>query len=295
MPQIYKIAVLADIHGNLPGFETVLRDLKCHEPLDAILVAGDFIGGPGQQTILDRLMELNAVTIQGNNEQGIVRLFYGSAPKYFSTTRQFTLLRWVRDNLNPKQLEYLCGIPEQRRFVLPGSDPILIVHGSPRKVDENVLPNRECHPQLFYEPVMLNEVLQGVIEPVIVFGHSHLPWQASVDGKLAMNPGAVSFPENGFIGSQYAILYWDGGQWNPQFHQVTYDLDRLKADYQESGFLDVSPLARVILQSILTGKEYFGVYLAHLRHIARAWGYNDLPYFPDAVWAEAEKTFPWII
>ena len=83
------------------------------------------------------------------------------------------------------------------------------------------------------------------------------------------NPGGVNFPENDYIGAQYAILHWDSTQWVPTFHQVPYDLERLKRDYQKSGLLSVSPLARVMLQSILTGKDYLPVYFAYVNCVAK--------------------------
>ncbi len=178
-------------------------------------------------------------------------------------------------------------------MALPGCDPIRMVHGSPRKVSELVLPNRECHPNLFYNPVLLADVIDLAPEPVIVFGHTHLQWQANLHGKLAINPGAVSFPEDNYLGAQYALLDWDGVQWQPAFRRVPYDLEQIQRDYQESGFLAVSPLARVILQSILTGREYFPVYFNHVHRVSAELGFPDPPFYPDEVWDLAEATFPW--
>jgi hypothetical protein len=48
---IYRLAVLADIHGNLPAFEAVIEALKSDEPLDGILGAStlyDLVGEPSQ-------------------------------------------------------------------------------------------------------------------------------------------------------------------------------------------------------------------------------------------------------
>lgn len=299
--ETYRIAVLSDIHGNLPAFEAVLRSLQQHAPLDAILVAGDIVGGPGQQVILQKLIDLNAVMIQGNGEQRIAQIAASSAAMAgtqdtFGTARQSALTRWVYSHLSPVLRDFLCALPEQRTFTMGGSHVVRMVHGSPRSVGELVLPNRECHPNLYYKPVMLEEVIGLVSEPVLLFGHTHLPWQARIDGKLALNPGAVSFPENGFIGAQYAILEWDGQQWLPAFYQLSYDLEKLKADYQQSGFLACSPLARIILNSILSGKDYLPVYFDHVCQIARTCGWenqaNDL-FYPDDIWDEAQQTFPW--
>jgi len=85
---------MADIHGNLPGFEAVVADLQQHQPLDGFLVAGDIVGGPGQEAILQRLMALHAVIAHGNGEVGALQVADGSAPAYVFATRQFSLVRW---------------------------------------------------------------------------------------------------------------------------------------------------------------------------------------------------------
>ena len=140
---------------------------------------------------------------------------------------------------------------------------------------------------------MLAEVIGLVSEPVIVFGHTHLQWQARSGGKLAFNPGALNFPEDDTIGAQYALLDWDGYQWSPSFHQAPYDLRRLKRDYEQSGFLSVSPLARVVLQSVFTGVDYYPVFFRHARKLANENGYVNFQYYPDEIWDQAERTFPW--
>jgi predicted phosphodiesterase len=106
----YHLAVLADIHGNLPAFEAVMLDLESRSPLDAILVVGDIVGGPGQQTILQRLIDRDAVMVQGNGEQGIARLASGTAPGYISAAHQFSLMRWVYEHLSPEQVSYLRDV-----------------------------------------------------------------------------------------------------------------------------------------------------------------------------------------
>lgn len=276
-------------------FHACARQHK-YKPLDGILVAGDVVGGPGQQTILDQLIKRGAVMIQGNGDSRVVRMLTGAAPDYFATAHQFAMPRWVVEHLSMEQRDYVCQLPEQLVFQLPGADPIHIFHGSPRHVNELMLPNRECHPNLYYDFVPLQELIGLVAEPVAIFGHTHLQWQARLEGKLAFNPGAINFPEDDYIGAQYATLDWDGVQWQPTFHRVPYDLRRLRADYQESGFLATGPLARVILASVLAGKDFLPVYFGHVWQVAETFGEPDVicdPYIPDEIWDQAERTFLW--
>ncbi len=79
MPRVYRLAVLADIHGNLPAFQAVMADLKRFAYLDGYLVAGDVLGGPGQEAILQHLMALHAVVAHGNGEVGALEMVDGLA------------------------------------------------------------------------------------------------------------------------------------------------------------------------------------------------------------------------
>lgn len=151
----YRLAVFADIHGNVPALEAVLEDLAHYGPLDGYLVAGDMLGGPGQQAVLERLVALGAVMIQGNGEQRVAQMIAGTAPSRFYTSRQAVSTRWFYEHLTPDLHKLVSALPEQRTFSLHGIDNICIVHGSPRQINELVLPRADFHPNHFYEPVVL--------------------------------------------------------------------------------------------------------------------------------------------
>jgi predicted phosphodiesterase len=294
----YRLALLADIHGNLAALEAVLNDIHPYEPLDGILILGDIVCGPDQQAVLRRLVELNAVMIQGNNELALARMAAGTAPNYVYTSKQFALRRWAMNHLEPGELDLVRDLPEQRVFHLPGADPIRMVHGSPRDVNELVLP--PCQEKYFYKfqwytqekrPAPMEEIFALADEPVTVFGHTHLPWFDRRDGRLGMNPGAVNYPENGFIGAQYALLTWDGYHWQPEFHAVPYDLEAVRRSNEESGFLAASALARIFLKELLSGKDIMPDLFALADRLSEEAGCADLPYIRDDIWDEAVKSF----
>ena len=182
----YRLAVFADIHGNVPALDAVLEDLANRGPFDGYLVAGDILGGPGQQAVLERLVGLGTVMIQGNGEQREAKMIAGTAPARFYTSLQAASTRWFHEHLTLDLQKLVCVLPEQTTFCLPGTDIIRMVHGSPRRVNELVLPAANYHPNHFYEPVLLYDVITLIPEPVMICGHTHLPWYARVDGKLAL-------------------------------------------------------------------------------------------------------------
>ncbi len=285
MPPTYRLAVMADIHGNLPGFEAVMADLQAHQPLDGILVAGDVVGGPGQEVILQRLIELEAVMVQGNGEELLLSVADGSAPDYIYIAQQFALIRWVCTHLSPQSLAFLRAVPLQRVVNLPGADPISIMHRSNQESLE--LANLQGVKEL------TDEMLALAPEPVVVFGHTHRPCQERRGNRLVLNPGAVMFPENGYVGSQYALLNWDGKLWTAEFHSLPYDLNELRQSYEESGFLDTGPLARIYLEDAFSGIDTLHAFANHCRKLAQAAGTAGLPYFQDKVWQRAAETFSW--
>jgi len=99
MSPAYRLAVMADIYGNLPAFKAVMADLRQYTPLDGFLVAGDIVGGPGQEAILQRLMALKIVVAHGNGEVSALQVADGHALDYVYTAQQFSLLRWVVEPL----------------------------------------------------------------------------------------------------------------------------------------------------------------------------------------------------
>ncbi len=298
MPNHYRIAVLADIHGNMQALEAVLADLENDNPLDGILVAGDIIAGPGQQQVLQQLLELNAVMIQGNNEQRIARMATGTVPSYYYTAKQFSLMRWVYEHLDPDQRTLICNLPEQTVFRLPGADAIRMAHGSPRNVSEGVAPE-SCYPALqklfkIYpkpSPNLMNEIFALVEEPVLILGHVHLPWCEKRDGRFVMNPGALDVPYDGWVGAQYAMLHWDGCQWTPEFRAVRYDMEAFKHANQASGILSSGLLARIFMEEAVQGRDISTDFFLLANHIAAEAGYDSLSYYPDEVWEQAEREF----
>ena len=298
MPLTYTIAVIADIHGNLPALDAILTDLAKDQPLDGILAAGDLIVGPGQQQVLHRLVKLGAVMIQGNNEQRIARMEAGTIPPYFYTARQFSLTRWAYEHLDPNQRALVYNLPEQTVFHLPGADPIRMAHGSPRSVNELVLPDH-CLPyyQKYYEmnpkpsPNQLDEIFELLEEPVLVVGHTHLPWCERRGNQMIMNPGAVNFPLNGWVGAQYALLHWDGGQWTPEFRAIPYDLEAFQRSNKDSGFLDSGFLAKLFLEEVRCGKAISFDFFLLAQKLADDAGVGQLQYFPDEIWERAGRDF----
>ena len=182
-------------------------------------------------------------------------------------------------------MEYLKSLPEQRVIEVAGTAPIRVVHGSPRDPAEGLHPD---------EPEALDWALANMLEPVLICGHSHLPWKLERDGKLALNPGAVCGPLNGDTRAQYTIMTWQDGHWQVEHCAVPYDLNRMRTIFQESGLLEEGgALAGAFLLSIETGQNVGEDWLSFTYRLAAETGFENCDVVPDAIWEQAAATFGW--
>jgi len=200
--------------------------------------------------------------------------------------------------------DLLAALPEQRVIERPGTDPIRVVHGSPRRLTEKIFPCRHVAAvQAFREvgflppkgdPPRLEEQLAEVREPVLVCGHTHIPWLEAQDGRLALNPGSVGAPLNGDPRAQYAMLAWAGGRWRVAHRAVPYDLARIRAAYRDSGLLvEGGGFARGMLDWLQTGRLVSGRLLRYAYRLAEEAGLACDDAVPDDIWDRAVATFDW--
>ena len=282
---IYRLVVISDIHGMLPTLEAVLAKIMV-DPPDAIIVAGDIVGGPQPHETLALLREHNCHMILGNGEDNMLSMYRGTAPDAWWTERQFDFARWVYRHLEEEDFAYLAKLPEQMKFEIEGAEPIRVVHGSPRDINKLMLPKKE--------PDIIQKALEMIDENYLIFGHTHTPGIYRHNGKLAVNPGALSNNLVGVPEISYAIFVWDGQVWNPEIFKSEPDFDQLKQSFIKTGFLQATfPLGRTFLESIFTGANTTVDFILHAVGLAKKDGLAEFNTIPDKYWLEAAKSFPW--
>ena len=112
--------------------------------------------------------------------------------------------------------------------------------------------------------------------------------------RLALNPGSVGAPVNGDARAQYALLTWRDGGWEVEHRAVPYDLERARRAYREGGLLAAAgPVARAFLLNVETGLAVFGLFVRHVRLLAKEAGAERHPVVPTEVWERAIATFDW--
>src|SRR3954465_14099010 len=186
------LALLYDIHGNLPALEAVLAD-AVGGGADEWMLGGDYsLFGAWPAETIARLHELDDAGrvhwIRGNGERWTASP--GDAPENEVAPNA---IRACYEALGPQTVAQLDNLPE--RCLLPSA---LFCHASPKSDVESFLPEPGEDEQ---------ELLAGVEAPRIVFGHTHLPFARQGPGGVELvNPGSVGMPFDGDPRAAHALL-----------------------------------------------------------------------------------------
>ena len=236
------IALLADVHSNLPALDTVLAFLK-QENITEGLVLGDIVGyGPHPVQCIERLQNSGLVIIKGNHDHGLAT---GQFTKGFSKTAQWAL-KWNLDRVSAEHRQWLLNLPPMLL-----NDQWLAVHGSP--LDPTFF-NAYVY-EMTYERNL--DVLVDRKIDLCFHGHTHLPGiygrtegipdQHYLEDTLDLKrfqqalvcPGSVGQPRNRQIGAQFAIFDREAQQIH--FKCLTYPIDKTIHDMEINDF----PLALI--------------------------------------------------
>ena len=241
-----RLAVLADIHGNLPALEAVLDDVQPYD-VDGFIIAGDHVDkGPYPVETLRLLRTLNGWMIRGNADN----YFFepdAHTPRIWRDGQQWAALRWTHQHLDEETLDFIASLPEQCVVAIPGTAAIRVVHCSPHDSSRSLFPSRDPIALAWYrkanslppdsERLDLDSVMEQIDEPVLICGDTHIPWTQACCAGVALNPGSVSLPFNGDTRANYALLTWQDHHWQVEHRAVPYDLLRTWAAFHTSGFL----------------------------------------------------------
>jgi predicted phosphodiesterase len=206
-----SLAILYDIHGNVPALEAVLADAEA-AGADRWLLGGDYgTPSPWPLETLALLRQLpNATWIRGNGE----RWLRDPPPDRPEVSQAYERLP---PDFPEEEIERLYALPESAEL-----DGILYVHGSP-------LSDVDSFPA---EPSDDDErMLAGVRERTVVFGHSHLQFRRpGPNATTLVNPGSVGMPLDGDRRAAWALHDGDF-----EFRRSEYDVERAAAGYRAMG------------------------------------------------------------
>lgn len=244
-----RIAILADIHGNLPALQAVHADLRT-QGAERVYLAGDQISRvPWNNEVMDLITAEGWPAIYGNHDWciGVINTPQNVAP--FTDRERFISLWWTQETLRPEHLPAIRALPAELRVEEAGLPPLRIVHGIPGNPFHGIFP--------FTTADKVAEALHSVEESLVVAAHTHRPLDRSVRRWRLLNGGSVGLPFNGDVRAQYLILEGARGGWTPFFRQVDYDRSGVRARFQSSGMLDaVGPTGELHVLTAETGQPW---------------------------------------
>ena len=239
-----KIAVISDIHGNMEALNAVMNDINSQN-CDEIFALGDYaMAGPEPDKVVDyfmgKVLQNNFQLIQGNTDYFIANF---SENLYVNLKEKAPVMAEALRNdvsiLNKTQIDFLKKLPSQLNLERDGVK-ILLVHGSPRKNNEDILPITPLE--------KLEDIIAGVEADVVLCGHTHLPCGFQTDSKKTIvNVGSVGRPFTDDPKACYLKMTIIEGQCLFEHRFVDYDRKLASEKLLKRGFQGCEKLANTLL------------------------------------------------
>lgn len=214
------VTIFGDIHANLPALEAVLRDIDARG-LTNLYCLGDLVGyGTFPNEVVESIRARNIPTLMGNYDHGVGHDSDDCGCAY-KTPEARALgdrsIAWTNAHTSAENKAFLRALPAQIPLAL-GDLRVMLVHGSPRKVNEYLYADR---PDASFE-----RLLDLVSADVLVCGHTHLPYHKLLpSGRHVINAGSVGKPKDGDPRAGYVVLRASGRDLNVEFARVAYDVE----------------------------------------------------------------------
>lgn len=238
-----KIAVLSDIHGNLPALHAVAEDIADWSP-DKVIVNGDTVNrGPCSAAclrfVLDKRDKAGWHVLRGNHEEYLLER---ARPDLATSGPDFELNRfahWSYEQLNG-EVEQLAHLAERFSWVAPDGREFRVRHASMTSSRHGL-----------YEELSDEQMLELIAPAPAVFvtSHTHQAFVRHIGDSWVVNTGSVGSPFDQDWRPSYGRFTWDPqAGWVGMIQRVPYDRRLIETDYERSGFLTHGgPLAQLML------------------------------------------------
>lgn len=228
----YTAAVITDIHGNMPALQAALQRID-ELGIERVFCGGDLVGyGPQPNEVCALVAEREIPTIYGNYDYAIGRDLEDCGCAYITPhDRELgqQSVVWTLEHTDQRSKDFMRELPFDLRFNV-GETSVHLVHGSPRKVNEYLF---EDKPASLYERLAAAESAD-----MLVFGHTHKPWDHEYGGVRFVNCGSVGKPKDGDPRGAFAVLDASSGRLEVTIERVVYDAEAVAAEVREVGLPD---------------------------------------------------------
>ncbi len=216
-----QITIFGDIHGNLPALEAVFADMT-RRGVENLYCLGDLVGyGVWPNEIVAAIRERGIPTIMGNYDQGVGQDSDDCGCAYRTPEAKALgerSIAWSNAHTTAENKAFLRQLPEHIALHL-GELRVLLVHGSPRRVNEYLYEDRP--------EASLERLMDAAEADVLVCGHTHLPYHRVLgSGRHVINAGSVGKPKDDDPRAGYVVLSATGRLLDVAFVRVPYDVEK---------------------------------------------------------------------
>jgi putative phosphoesterase len=228
-----RITIISDIHANIHALDAALDDIDRHGFQNRFCL-GDLVGyGVFPNEVVERIRREEIPTIMGNYDQGVGNDSDDCGCAYrdrFSEELGKRSIAWSNTHTTPENKAFLRSLVPQIPVQL-GDLKVLLVHGSPRKINEYLFEDRP--------DASLERILDGAGVDVLVCGHTHLPYHRILpSGRQVINAGSVGKPKDGDPRACYLTLTLSDGKLVSDFRRVPYPVEEATAAIQHTEMPD---------------------------------------------------------
>lgn len=232
-----RIAIIADVHGNIPALEAVLEDAM-KRGIDRVFCLGDLVGkGPEPDAAVDTCRRACEQVIKGNWDASIAR--EDPANPFPAALRKH--VGWHRQKLGEARLEYLDSLPGAIDFLMSGKR-VRLVHASPQGVYHRVFHNdaEEKLMGMFDDTEFTGT---GFGPDAVGYADIHYPYRREFGDRLLFNVGSVGNPLDRPLAC-YQVMEGEYGNMQPapfsmSLVRLEYDIETAVRTARDSGMPDV--------------------------------------------------------
>jgi len=227
-----KLAILSDIHGNLPALEATAADIASWQP-DLVLVNGDVVGGGPQNLACWHFIQARQaegwLVLRGNHEDYVVEWTNPAMPTDGVLFELSRLSHWTYQQLNG-DVAALAALPDRWSWQTPDGTRLLVMHGTLQGIRAGIYPWTP-------DEEVRSKILPGA--HLFVTAHTHIPHLRRLDETEVVNVGAVGLPGDGDGRASYGRFTWHPHTgWQAKIARVSYDQKQTERDFHTTGFLN---------------------------------------------------------
>jgi putative phosphoesterase len=242
-----RVALFSDIHANLPALEACLKSIQEQKP-DAVYCLGDLVGyNIWANEVINEIRRRGIPTIAGNYDQGIGLASDDCGCAYKEEHEKDMgkiSISYTNSIVKPDERKYLRTLPAHIKVEFQLNNDkfnLLLVHGSPRKINEYLFEDRD-------EKSLLR-IIEGADADIMCFGHTHKPYHKILSTGAtentryhhAINIGSVGKPKDNNPKGCYVILTIDADSSitnknaiQVEFIRFDYDVEKAAKAIEES-------------------------------------------------------------